>query len=367
MRSRGGAPGLVVFLLPTKEQISARYFEEATGAFGIHPDDLDMRRPNTFLAELASELDLDLVDLLPAFQQATEPVYFEYDEHLTPHGHQVLAHELATYLGVSGPVLVSTHPIGDRYPVTRDGRLLSFQSVRHGNSELFIHDLATKETRRLTVNDVDEAHPMLTLDGKRILFTEGDAGTFDTHVVIMDVDGRHRRRILPDPDTRSAIGVFSPDDTLIAYAHWHQDPESTPRISILDLLTGERHFLTDPGVEAWRPVFSPDGTRVAFIAKHDGQFDVFLHELGASTTQRLTRTPYDEWDPSFSPDGGTIAYAAHADGNWDLFQYSVSDGTTRQVTRTRGDEWDPSYTPTGDLLYAGTFGFFAGILQHQAD
>jgi lysophospholipase L1-like esterase len=363
-RVRQDGVRLVVLLIPTKEQVSPRFYQETTSAFDIRDDELDMTRPNRLLAELTTELGVEFIDLLPAFQASEEPVFFDYDEHLNTHGHGVLAQALADHLARKAPSLLGAAPHGDRYPVTRDGERLTFQSVRDGNSELFLADMAMEDVRRVTYNDVDEAHPMLTLDGARVLFTEGDAATFETHVTIADVDGTNRHHILSDPTARSAIGVFSPDDTLIAYAEWQTTPTgyTTPRIAILDLLTAERAYLTPPDLEAWRPVFSPDARQVAFIAKHDGQFDVYLHDRTRGVTRQLTTTAYDEWDPIFSPDGDHIVYAAHADGNWDLFSHRLADTSTRRLTDTQGDEWDPSFTPTGTLLYAGRFGLFSGIL-----
>lgn len=363
---------LVVFLIPTKEQVEPVFFEEVTTAFDIDPDELDMRKPNQFMAELAGRVGVDFVDLLPTFQASTEAMFFAYDEHLTPAGHRVIAESLAQRLrrgGVSsGSVLHGDSTYGRRYPhFSRDGNLVAFQSPRDNNSELFLTDAAFGATSRVTFNDVDETHPMLSLDNSRVLFTQGDPSSFETQLMVMNRDGSNRRPILAEPGIYSAIGTFSADDSAVTFAEWSRDSESSsftnPRIAVLSLVSGSKALLTSADHESWRPVFSPSGHQVAYISKREGQFDLFAYDLGTSRETRLTDTPFDEWDPYFSPDGSSIVYSAFVDNNWDLFELDLKEGVPTRLTATIGDEWDPSFSPSGEVIFAGRFGFFEGILS----
>jgi Tol biopolymer transport system component len=158
-----------------------------------------------------------------------------------------------------------------------------------------------------------------------------------------------------------AIPTFSRSNRYITYAEWtYDDPSRTfsaPRIVVLDVFSGDKEYVTSANRETWRPVFSPDETRIYYIAKAQGQFDVYSYDLRERTERQLTHTPFDEWDPQVSPDSSHLVYAAKVDDNWDLFLMEIASGSTRRLTKTKGDEWDPSFSHDGSsLLFAGRFG-----------
>jgi Tol biopolymer transport system component len=369
---RGSGARLVLILIPTKEQIRSSYLQEVVTGFGINPRDLDMQRPNKLMRQLADSLGVELIDVFEEFRTSPEEPFFEYDEHLNPYGHRLLADIIARRLSGADPArhpqLLSVDYAGDRYPsYSPDGAYMMFQSFADGNMELFWTDSAFSERHRVTVNDVQDSHPAIGFPGDRLAFTEGDQARGDTKVVISDLTTRNRRLITAGEDDFGAIPSFSPDGQHLAYAAWTVDRKgefTTPRIVIDDLATGAKRELTDGRAEAWRPVFSPDGARVAYIAKVGSQFEVFVRELATGTVRRLTNTPYDEWDPRFSPDGNRLVFAAKANGNWDLFIQVLATGARSQLTQTRGDEWDPAFSPEGkQIIYGGEYGIFRGIYR----
>ena len=123
--------------------------------------------------------------------------------------------------------------------------------------------------------------------------------------------------------------------------------------------------ITPEGRECWRPVFSPNDRFLAFIAKSDGQFDLFLYDLETGSERRLSNTPFDEWDPQFGLDGSQIVYAAHSNGNWDLFLQDIESGRTARLTVTKGDEWDPTFIDDHTIAFAGRFGSMEAIFERQ--
>jgi Tol biopolymer transport system component len=355
---------LVVVLLPTKEQVHPFYLEEVLHAYQMSRDELDMTRPNDMLRQLVGDLQIGFVDLLEPFQKSTEDPFLVSDEHLSPHGHLVLAESLATYLMESGErtqVRALTEGLSpERYPMfSQDGMLLTYQAVVNGSMELFVSTPDLQRQRRLTFNAVDEAHPMLSKDNSQVVFTAGSAASQQTDVVIMSIDGSRRRLLTPEHDVFSAIPSLSPSNLHIAYAEWRRanGQLTNAQIVVLDVVTGQKRYITDGTEESWRPVFSPDGRFVFYICKRSEQFDVCAFDLHTGVEKRLTNTPYDEWDPQVSPDGSRIVYAARANGNWDLFILHMGTGENRQLTHSRGDEWDPSFAPDGmSIVFAGKYG-----------
>jgi Tol biopolymer transport system component/lysophospholipase L1-like esterase len=367
VRKRGAR--LVVFLIPTKEQVRLDWFEEVIREFKIRPDELDMRRPNRFLKELAGRYGIDYVDMLDPFLSVQGDTFYQYDEHLTAQGHRLIAKELSKVVPAERtPMLLSSNFAGDRYArYSTDGKQITFQSPRAGSMEIFLADPEFRNQKRLTADDVSECHPALSPDNNLIAFTQGEPETHRTKVILANVRGLGiRTTITSDSNVFGSIPSFSPDGRLLAYAGWRCEKNkcSNPQIIIHDLSTSQNRSISDPGYESWRPAFSPDGKVLAYIAKPQDQFDIFFYDLETEHEERAMNTPFDEWDPAFSPDGKFLVYSAKLDGNWDLFLLEIKTHKTTRLTATKGDEWDPSFSPNGDqIIFAGAFGLQQGVFK----
>lgn len=364
---------LVVLLIPTKEQSYSRYLDEVTSGFEIPSSKLDMLYPNNFLKKLCDQNGVELIDLLDAYKENAENVFFEYDEHLNEFGHYLTAEVLKEKISrtsISKSTLLSNTLLGDRYPtlIDNDERLL-YQSYRDGNNEIFLNDSKMKNETRLTHNNIDESHPTVNLSKNIVALTEGSAEDLTTNIALLDLETMERTYQTLESNTFGAIPNFSPDGNSITYAEWNWDEReqnfTTPRIVISPLESSEsKNVLTDGKHEDWRPIFTSDGKSIIFISKRSEQFDLFIKEISSGTERQLTNTPYDEWDPQISQDGKSIVYAGKKDGNWDLFILDIESGQPYRITETIGDEWDPSFSSKGEkVVFSGEFGFHHCIYQ----
>ncbi len=133
---------LVVFQIPTKEQVYFKYFDEVISGFHIDVHKLDMSFPNRFLKNLTESLDIKYIDLYEGYSKSEHQVFFDYDEHLSLEGHKVTAKILSNFIkqnyGRSNFTIESSGYYGERYPsCSSDGRYIYFQSLRHNNFEIF--------------------------------------------------------------------------------------------------------------------------------------------------------------------------------------------------------------------------------------
>ena len=367
---------LIVVQIPTKEQISYKFFEEVVRNFNIDASRLDMNFPNNLLDRICKENNIKRIDLLTDFTNSQNDLFYQFDEHLNVSGHQQMAESIRNFFDkekkeVLKPKLLSGFNTGDRYPnfSMYDKNVLSFQSLRDGNMELFLSDSSLQSQRRLTWNNIDEIHPWLSTDNKKIVFTEGNQLNNKTKVVIMNVDGTDRRYITNDRNTYGAIPSFSYESSKLTYAEWRQDEKtnyfSNSYIVIYDLITNKKDIISSDKIESWRPIFSPDNKSLFYISKEsNGPFDIFRFDMTTGSIKNITNTNYDEWDPTISRDGKLLVYAGKKNGNWDLFLYEILTGKKHQLTNSLGDEWDPTFSPCGKYIYyAGTFGFHNGIFR----
>jgi serine/threonine-protein kinase len=107
-----------------------------------------------------------------------------------------------------------------------------------------------------------------------------------------------------------------------------------------------------PANRPWTPRFSPDGRRVAYGAFGPGResSDLWVTDLDARTTRRLTDDDADNNDPQWSSDGTALAYSASAPAGKDVMMRSI-DGRKEYVLATRsGTQFPSDWLRDGSLL-----------------
>lgn len=356
---RSGAE-LVVYQIPTKEQTYFRFFQEVVDGFQLDVTKLDMDYPDQLVASWCEELGLEYISMLKPFQSTELPVFFDFDEHLNSHGHQVIANYIASELtGLEKPKVnrISKDNLWDRYPSpSTDYKSFSYQSLRDGNMEIFFADSTLQNPKQITFNSVDESHPMIAGHRKLLAFTEGSQETGQTNVVLQDLTLGSRKYVTLGKFHHGAIPFFSRDEKYLAFASWYRDStsnkQSNPVISVMNLDNGVQHQITVDEYESWRPFFSPDGKKVIYISKRDlGIFRIYENTVTGGEEKLLIDMGFDVWDPSISPDGRFLAFAGRKNDNWDLFIYRFSDQSVVQLTNTLRDEWDPAFSADSRTLY----------------
>jgi Tol biopolymer transport system component len=95
------------------------------------------------------------------------------------------------------------------------------------------------------------------------------------------------------------------------------------------------------------PSFSPDGKQVAFQwdGEKQGNFDIYIKQVGSETPRRLTTDPHDDVYPAWSPDGLSIAFQRNLDSKVALMLIPVNGGRERQLAEYEGGEgicWHPN-------------------------
>ncbi|MEZ5365954.1 MAG: hypothetical protein R2748_27385 [Bryobacterales bacterium] len=190
--------------------------------------------------------------------------------------------------------------------VTRDGRLMAYESTRTGGGDVWLRDMSSGRESLLTASEEKEGLPRLSSDARMIAFRRTIGAR--PNVLVSNIDGSAPRYLCrncsgPYDWSPDNLGVLARPGSEPSRVNLYPADGSAPRV-----------ILEKPDAVIYEPRFSPDGRWMAF------------HELTTSTTRQIFVAPY------------------HADRATALEEWiPITDGGELD----RNIEWAPS----GDLLY----------------
>ena len=285
-----------------------------------------------------------------------------------------------------------------RYVVFESDATNLVNNDTNNTTDIFLHDRVTGETVRVSVaSDGSQANgasynPAISADGRYIVF-ESEASNLvsgDTNgkrdIFIHDMNTGETKRVSVASDGTQAnddslYPAISANGRLVAFASYASnlvagDTNGVEDIFVHDLRTGKtvRVSVASDGTQAndtsfFAPSLSADGRYVAFYSEAsnlvsndtNNKSDIFVHDLMTGTTERISvasdgsQANGSSTSPSISADGRYVAFdsdapnLANRDTNnaSDIFVHDRFTGETERVSvDSNGAQADSdSYTP----------------------
>src|ERR1700727_92723 len=155
----------------------------------------------------------------------------------------------------------------------------------------------------------------------------GEEGFFDSRIVFVDETGpkekRHKRLAVMDMDGANIKYLdggkelvvtprFSPSAQQVAYMSFGS---GDPKVTLLNLETGQGGSGANfPGM-TFAPRFSPDGQQIALSLSDGASTNLYSIDLRSRATTRLTEGSAIDTSPTYSPDGSQIAFESDRGGS----------------------------------------------------
>ena len=230
---------------------------------------------------------------------------------------------------------------GARFPsLTPDGKTIVFSL--HG--DLWSMPADGGRASRLTLNEAYDTKPLVTPDGKQIVFVSDRSGSYD--VWVMPIDGGMPNRLTYHNAGDIATG-FTSDGKHVLFSSrrnmgWNRG--GADDVYKISLKGGSPERLTFTGGSS--AVTPDDGDTLYFVS---GASDWKVQEYEGTANDRLYRqvgdNPPEELlgfrgnsrEPQISADGNTLYFTREVNGSFELFKCDKLAQTCEQVTKLGDD------------------------------
>lgn len=186
-------------------------------------------------------------------------------------------------------------------------------------------------------------------DGTRLLL-DGDGGTEDFDLQVVDASSGAVTPIAPSPTSNEGGASWSPDGTKVAF---FSNRDGGFAGYVVPAAGGAPIRVTPPEAKGVADlVWSPDGTQLAFSTSSDVNSDVWTVAADGSAPKKVSTVP-GSTQPRWSPDGELLAISAQPLGaeTSGIFTLDPATGTSERIADTQYHDGFPAWSGDGKQVF----------------
>ena len=233
----------------------------------------------------------------------------------------------------------STIVLAPRFSPTGD-RVL-YTSYESGFPRINLLDVGSVSKRQVQTAEGEMAFsPRFSKDGSRVVYALANGGNTDLY--ISDLNSGASTRLTNAPSIETAPS-FSPDGSQIVF---ESDRSGGSQIYIMSAGGGEPQRVSFGAGRYGTPVWSPRGDLIAFTNQEGGQFHIGVMRTDGSEERILTTSFLDE-GPTWSPNGRVLMFSREtqgAGGTSALYSVDISGRNLKPVP-VQGGASDAAWGP----------------------
>jgi TolB protein len=235
-----------------------------------------------------------------------------------------------------------------------DGKFITFTSYRDGNPDLFIYEVATGKTRKLSGYKGINSGSNWAPSGSLIALSGSING--DVNIYTVSPQGGDRKLLLEGAGL-DVDPAFSPDGQWLAFVSGRYGNPHIFRASLKwdgsqPTITGDKR-LTYAGWYNATPAWSPTSDKLVFAGydKDIDRFDLFMMNPDGTGMERLTIRVGNNESPSWAPNGQMIVFHSDRVEGKDkrdvahLYMMNRDGGTQRKIDTGLYESQTPKWSP----------------------
>ncbi len=181
--------------------------------------------------------------------------------------------------------------------------------------------------------------PRFSPDGQRVIMSLQQGG--NSNLFVMDLRSKATTRLTDTPAIDTSPS-YSPDGTRICF---ESDRGGKPQIYVMAAGGGPAQRISFGDGSYSTPVWSPRGDTIAFTKQAQGNFAIGIMRTDGQGERILTEGYHNE-GPTFAPNGRVVMFFRDPAGNAGPSLYTIDlTGRNEQRVPTPGFASDPAWSP----------------------
>jgi Tol biopolymer transport system component len=250
-----------------------------------------------------------------------------------------------------------------------DGNKIAYMTNRGFDfalTRLVVYDINTKKTEEL---EILASNFDWSPDGKKIIYSARNIppaldGISKYDLFVYDLAKKESKKLTNEK--RAYSPSYSPDGTKIVYL---VNSDGTMNLEISDSEGKNVKKLTQfkSGEQIYNPKFSPDGNYIVFEYSYEESRKIGYYDLYTDLFEFILNEPdIDFRNPVITKDGKEMFYSTDRTGIFNIYKYNFVTKESKQITNVLGGALMPSLDNNGNLVYASyqSTGFKISLLKN---